>query len=512
MRINHFFLFLFVSIFFIPTDATAQTANFDETWKEFVENNQISRVSQLMRPDKVYNKPDYAKYLLMNTNSCFCQSRVEDAEGFMAEINQLDAQVHRSIPKFVEKMDDLEKKMKAYHSMDAVWKRFLETKDVTLEELDAVKSAKKSCEKQTLAKYSYMTAYNHFCQGNIPRAKDIFETRTLRLAEKTSLRVQDVEGLAAEVSKMKTLFVNMADLDVVWQEYKETGVSPGYEKDLPLFVCNPIPNMKVLILRGATDVCNLAPEMLEKVKELEAETGVAPAGGMKTQMKKLQAAVDETNDNLANLNKAWKAFIPENKLIHRDYGYEFCTPEPLVRAYVMDGFAFICEMAEENLQNIEALVAKEDITLDKTTQAKINELNELNEQYKINEKDMDQVWTEFVAQGDTLFYDFISSDIYCDNVHQVKDWVVSGHTGTCEEKYAYLAKIEEFQETFEFKFLPDLECRIQNLRVKLWDCRYEALQEMAGIEVSNGTFEDRLAGLVEEYKMGERPEDCTTEE
>jgi hypothetical protein len=512
MRIVHFFIFLFISISFIPTEVHSQTANFDETWKEFVENNKISRVSQLMRPDKAYNKPDYAKYLLMNTNSCFCQSKVKDAENFMAEINQLDAQVHRSIPRYVEKMDDLEKKIKAYHSMDVVWKRFLETKNVTLEELDAVKAAKSSCEKQTLAKYSYMTAYNHFCQGNIVRSKDIFENRTLRLAEKTSLRVQDVEGLAAEVSKMKTLFVNMADLDVAWKDYKETGISPGYEKNLPLFVCNPIPNMKVLILRGAVDICNLAPTMLEEIKALEAETGVAPAGGLKTQMKKLQAAVEETDNNLADLNKAWKAFIPENKLIHRDYGYEFCTPEPLVRAYVMDGYAFICEMAEENLQKIEELVASENIELDKTTQLKINELNQLNEDYKINERQMEEIWNEFVAQGDTLSYDFISSDIYCDNVHQVKDWVVSGHLGTCEEKYAYLAKIEEFQETFEFNFLPELECRIQGLRIKLWDCRYWALQEMAGIEMSNGTFEDRLDGLMEEYNMGQRPEECLLED
>jgi len=508
MRTNHYLFCLLINIFFISVSANAQTANFDETWKEFVDNNKISRVSQLMKPDKAYNKPDYAKYLLMNTNSCFCQSKVEDAEAFMAEINQLDPRVHQSIPRFVEKMDDLEKKMKAFHSMDAVWKRFLETKNVSLEELDAVKAAKKSCEKQTLAKYSYMTAYNHFCQGNIARAKDIFETRTLRLAEKTSLRVQDVEGLAGEVSKMKTLFVNMADLDVVWQEYKETGISPGYEKDLPLFACNPIPNMKVLLLQGATDICNLAPQMIEKIKELETQTGVAPAGGLKVQLKKLQKAVNTTDNNLAELNKAWKAFIPENKLIYRDYGYEYCTPEPLVKAYVMDGFAFVCEMAEENLQKIEALVKSEDIELDETTQSKINELSQLNEQYMANEREMEDIWTEFVAQGDTLTYKFISSDIYCDNVHQVKDWVVSGHLGTCEEKYAYLAKIEEFQNTFEFNFLPDLECRIQRLRVKLWDCRYSALQEMAGIEVSNGTFEDRLQGLLEEYEMGERPEEC----
>jgi len=512
MQINNFLLFLFIGIFFIPTAAHSQTINFDETWKEFVENNKISRVSQLVKPDKAYKKQDYAKYLLMNTNSCFCQSKVSDAEKYVAEIQSLDPTIPQSIPRFIEKMDDLEKKIKAYHGMDAVWEQFLKTKEVSLEELDAVKGAKSSCEKKTLAKYSYMTAYHHMCQGNIERAKNIFETRTLRLAEKTSLRVQDVEGLAVEVRNMKTLFQNLDELDVVWQDFVKTGESKGYDVELPLFNCYPIPNMKVLVLNGATDVCNTAPIMLEKIKELEAETGVAPVGSVAKQVKKLTAAFNKTEKNLADLNKAWKAFIPENKLIHRDYGYEYCTPEPLVRAYIMDGFAFVCEMAEENLQNIEKLVAKEDIELDEVTQSKINELSELNEAYKINERQMEEIWQEFISQGNTLSYKFISSDIYCDNVHQVKDWVVAGMTGTCEERFAYLSKIEEFQETFEFQFLPDLECRIQTLRVSLWDCRYLALQEMASIDVSEESSEERLTALMEEFNMGERPEECNLED
>jgi hypothetical protein len=512
MRTNYFFFCTLIISLFFSTTVSSQTINFDETWKEFLENDKISNMSTLVRPDKAYKIADYAKYLLMNMNTDFCQSDMEEAERLMAELKTIDPQVPRSIPRFVEKMDNLEKKIKAYHSMDEVWKKFLKTKQVSLEELDAIKAAKTSCEKRTLAKYSYMTAYHHFCQGNIPRAKDIFQSRTLRLAEKTSLRVEDVEGLASEVSKMKTLFINMEDLETVWKGYVKTGVSPGYDKELPLFNCHPIPNMKVFVLRGAADVCNSGQTMLDNIKELEKETGVAPVGSVKTQMKKLMSDVKETDDNLANLNKAWKAFLPENKLIHRDYGYEYCTPEPLVRAYVMDGFAFVCEMAEENLQNIEKLVKSENIELDKTTQEKINELSQLSEDYKTNERQMDEIWNEFIAQGDNLSYKFISSDIYCDNVHQVKDWVVSGHLGTCEERYAYLSKIEEFQETFEFQFLPELECRIQRLRVKLWDCRYEALQEMAGIEVSDVSIEDRLAGLLEEYKMGDRPEECLEED
>ena len=108
MRTNYFFFCLIINIFFISTTTFAQTINFDETWKEFLENNKISNMSQLVKPDKVYDLPDYAKYLLMNTNSSFCQSEMDEAENLMAEIHGIDTDVHESIPGFVRKMEDLE--------------------------------------------------------------------------------------------------------------------------------------------------------------------------------------------------------------------------------------------------------------------------------------------------------------------------------------------------------------------------------------------------------------------
>ena len=130
---------------------------------------------------------DYIRYLLMNTNTSFCQSEVEKAEELITEIRTIDHKAFDAIPGFLKKMEDLEAKIKAYHRMDEIWMQFLETRTVDLKELDGVKAAKTSCEKSTLAKYSYMTVYAHYCRGDIPKAKDILENRTLRLTEKTSL-------------------------------------------------------------------------------------------------------------------------------------------------------------------------------------------------------------------------------------------------------------------------------------------------------------------------------------
>ena len=133
MRTNYFSCILIVSTLFISTSAFTQTVNFDETWKEFLDNDKISNMSELVTPNKIFEQPKYAKYLLMNTNSDFCQSDVEGAETLMTELQAMDPQLHKSIPGFVEKLDDLDAKIKAYYSMDAIWQRFLQTKEVSLE-------------------------------------------------------------------------------------------------------------------------------------------------------------------------------------------------------------------------------------------------------------------------------------------------------------------------------------------------------------------------------------------
>lgn len=512
MRTNYFFSCLIVSIFFISSTAFTQTVNFDETWKEFLVNNKISNMSELVTPNKIFEKPKYAKYLLMNLNSSFCQSDVEDAENLMAELQGMETEIHQSIPGFVEKKDDLDAKIKAYHSMDEIWKRFLQTRTVTLDELEAVTAAKTSCEKRTLAKYSYMTAYYHFCQGNVPRSKDIFENRTLRLTEKTTLRVRDVQGLAEEVAAMKSMYQHMEQLDAVWKTYVQSGVSPGFDVELPLYPCNPAPNIKALILNGVLDLCNAAPKALEEIKQLQAESGITLERELAQKVKELEAAVKEKNSGLAALNEAWNAFIPDNQVRHMGkFGYEYCTKEALIRAYVMTGFAYVCEMAEEMLLKIDSLQRPEITPLAPITMTKINELAAISEKYQADGRTVERLWDKFVAQGDVLNESYQSADRYCDNIQQVKDWTIRGLTASCDQAHPYLEQIEAFQQTFEFSFTEELECRVQKLRIKVWECRYNALVKLANVEAPDAP-EARLEELMKEYGMGDRPEVCTLED
>ena len=467
-------------------------------------------MSELIKPNKATDKLDYAKYLLMNTNTNFCQSKVNRAEDLMAEINSIYTDyMHKAIPGFTGKKEDLEAKMKAYSSIDVVWNQFLRTKEVDQDKLEAVEAARTSCEKQTLAKYSYMSAYYHLCEGDIEQSRNIFENRTLKLAEKTTLRVKDVKGLAAEVKKMKTLYRNMSKLDVAWNSFVRTNKSPGFDLEIPLFNCNPIPNMKVLVLNGVRDLCDQGPRNLDKIASLQADSGVQPEGALRKKIEALEAAIAEKDDDLAILNEAWEAFIPENIVQHLGtYGYDYCTKEPLIKAYIMDGFANVCGMAEESLQKIDDLQRKEVTKLEDMTMRKINELAELNEQYQINGVVIDEIWNDFVANGDQLAEDFESTENYCDNIHHVKDWVMKGLAGSCLEGIQYLEEIEEFQRTIEFDFYKGLECRVQNLRIKVWDCRHQALLKLAKIQAPTD-YEAKLQELMEENGMDARPDECS---
>lgn len=510
MRTAYRFFCLVISILFISATATAQTTNFDETWREFLVNNKISNMSALGKPDQVYKPLDYAKYLLMNTNTNFCQSKIEGAEVLMEEIQGLDTRIPQAIPGYVGKMDDLSSKIEAYRLIDVLWKQFLRSREVKVDELEAITAAKSSCEKRTLAKYSYMIAYHKFCQGDVAASRDIFENRTLKLAEKTTLRVQDVEGLAEEVAKMKALYQDMTKLDIAWDAYVKTGVSPGFDIELPLFPCYPIPKMKELMLKGALDLCSSGPSTLEQIKDLQVKSGVELDREMQLKIRDFERGIAENDAKLAALNEAWEAFIPDNKVKHMGrYGYEYCEKEALIRAYIMDGFAYVCEMADDMLQQIEDIQRQELLDLAPITLTKIDELEALSDEYRDNGMTVERLWNSFVYNDDTLLEYYESEEQYCDNIHQVKDWTMKGLSGTCEEGIVFLQQIGDFQARFEFSFTEDLECRVQRLRIKVWECRHEALVKLANIEATDEVSSDeRLAALMVEYGLDERPADC----
>ncbi len=489
--------------------APARAQSFEETWKEFLDNNKIANISALAKPDRYSDTKDYAKYLLMNMNSSFCQSEITKAENLMTDIKQLDPTVYGAVPGFVGRMEGLEAKASAYYQVDDLWKDFLVTRDPQLDKLDAIEAVKTTCEKSTLAKYSYMRMHASYCAGDIRAAQNIFENRTLRLAEKTSWKLQDVKGMAPEVAKMSALYGLLPELDRAWETYVKTGVSPGFAAELPMVACNPTPNVKAYILKGLNEPCETAPAMVAKIKQLQEETGMRFGDDINNGLIDLEDLAAGNDQALADLNEAWAAFLPDNKVKYgTKYGYDYCSTEPLIKAYIMDGYTFVCELADFSSRRIDSLQKIRRVRLDDVTKEKIVELAKLESKYRFNGSRIEAVWDEFVADGDVLSADYISTDQYCDQIQEVKDWTIRGLSGDCEAGVEYLNKIEAFNEKFEFKFFQDLECRVQKLRIKVYDCRSALLEEIATLEAEQSSYEQRLAELKIEYGMSERPVAC----
>ena len=493
----------------------AQTRNFDETWKEFLVNNRISDMSVLPKPDRRTDLQDYAKYVLMNLNNTFCQSEMDRVDALVADLDGIERERLVNIPGFVKKWEEIKSKIDAYHKMDELWQQFRETRRVSPRELNGIAAAKSSCEKSTLAKYSFMMAHYNLCRGDIESAKDIFQTRTLRLAEKTSLRINDIEGLPEEVARMKRFFTILPRLDAAWDQYVTTGTSPGFTEDIPAYPCYPDPQIRILVLNAATDLCANGPDALAQIEALQNETGYQLSPEVAKRVESFTTGVNQRREDLAALNAAWEAFLPNNEVpVGVQYSYDYCEKLPLIRAYIMDGFAFVCETAEANLMNIADLQRENPVQLDAQTRQKMEELQAKFDQYIFNGEAIDQLWRQFMSQGDTLYGDFMSSEVYCDNIQQVKDWTMRGLSGNCgtPEMYQMADRIDELQAKFDFQFYDDLDCRVQKLRMRVWDCRYEALHAMASVEEDAAQpFEQRLQAMMDEHGMGPRPEPCGSE-
>ena len=139
--------------------------------------------------------------------------------------------------------------------MCKIWINFLKYRNVTLEDLEKASEANRVCEKGTLAKYSYMQAYAYYCQGEVEKARDKFQNFTLKIVDKTSLKIGDVEGLEGEVKIMRKLFKDLKALEPAWEELVSTGASPGFDREIPVIECHIEPSIKEYILKGSVDVC-----------------------------------------------------------------------------------------------------------------------------------------------------------------------------------------------------------------------------------------------------------------
>lgn len=447
---------------FALSKADAQVVNFEETWQTFLNDNKISNISKLPQPSKEETE-NFAKYCLMYANSRFCEGNYAAAKGFMKKIDETGEPVYGAIPGFKPKFDDLTAKMKAYIDADVLWRNFLLNGSVTEEELAEMELAIRVCEKGTLAKYSYMQAHTYYCQGELKKARNRFENYTLKIVDKTSLKIEDVEGLGPKVETMRQVFKALDVLDKSWASYVETDVSKGFKEELPEMECYSIPSMKGYMLIAAEDVCKNGPAMLTKIQALQKTNTHDIDAVLAEKIKWLEGEVATYNGDIATLNKAWKEFVPTNdlkKLI--DFDLIYCEKEAQVRSYLMNGTINVCTLGKEMLGKIAEVQADYEPKLTSVTMDKLEVLKQLVNKEDDNLKVLNKNWAEFLEKDTLMSIDF--SFQYCDKVAQIKAYTMNGLVNICTEGEAMIVKIDETQMSYNPELTPEITERIEKLK------------------------------------------------
>ncbi len=461
-----------IAILLFSVSASAQFVNFEETWKEFLTDTKTSNISKLVKPS-AKDQIDYVKWCLMYGYVDFCANDLGSAQKLMKEVKKVGPAVYEKIPEFKNRHDDLDSKIKAYHETDRLWRKFLKYRNVSLEDLEKNAVAKTVCEKGTLAKHFYMVAYAHYCNGDIDKSKNNFENRVLKLAERTSLKVEDVEGLSEEVATTKQFFIDLPKLGKAWSTYTKTDESKGFDIELPLYECNPIPNMKVYVLRAAVDICKYGAENLAKIQKLESSNKIDVPKDLQEKIDWLEEEVGRYNGDVAKLERAWKEFVPTDTLKGKiDFMFEYCEKEAQIRALTMYGTINACTEGQQMLDSIAVLQEEYKPSLSAVAKKKIKGLEAKVKAYADDLEALDLLWAEFIVENDTLLKPFETADFYCDKIAQVKSWTIKGMMDECKMGQYYLDAIEALQKEHSLEFDEELACRVLRLQIEVWDCRY----------------------------------------
>ena len=487
--------------------AQGQVLNFEDTWKKFLQEEKTVNISQIARPSKNETYM-YLRWCLMFANNHFCANKIEQAEELMMEIEMIGPKAYGPIPGFAMRYDDLVAKIKAYHAVDALWTRFLRRHDVTLRELD-IDRATEVCELGTLAKHRFMLAQAHFCAGDEDKAREDFERRVMILAERTSLKIEDVDGLPAEISRFKVIFKSLTDVNLAWKDFMVTGQSIGFDPTPLEKNCNPIPAIKGHILKAASNVCELGTEALVDIDRLRSAASQSLPRDVTDKIAWLKNQVATYDADLALLDRAWKEFMTRDTLRQGiDYPHELCRAESQIRSWILDGAVDPCNLGQERLERVKQLRAQKNPVLDASTLSGIRKLEQRIQNLDADIRQLDRLWATFIAADDTLNGSFTLLPSYCDATAQIKAWTMLGHFDPCSAGHTLMGKIVKLRRESGVDLAQDVVCSISRLDAKIWDCRYwELVAEAKRLtEAERNTFGPLSATVMEgELNSGQHP-------
>ena len=482
-RLRFLGLFTIVLCFFY-TPVSAQFVNFEDTWQKFLKEDKVSDISQLTKPSKE-DKLDYAKYCLIYATTNYCSGNLKESIHLMSEIDNVGETVYKTIPGYVERLQVMKDNISAYKRTQYIWLDFISYDRISKGDLEKISDAKAVCEKGTLAKYSYMSAYASYCDGNIAEAKNLFENRVLRLVEKTSLKVEDVERLDEKVADMRKLFKDLKLLDAAWKQFVTTNESPGFDTEIKVIECNPVANVKAHILRGAANICDDGEDNLEKINALTENYGGNLPSDVQKQLAIFEKKVGNYSGDIAILDKAWNEFLQKDTVASGvNFLQEYCRKDAQIKAYIMEGYMYTCDQGKTMLAKIGKIQKEFNPELDEETEDKLTALKAKTKGLDAEIDEFKEIWSAFIEDGDTLLNDVPLKKFYCDKITQAKSWLIKGHLDACKKGASYLNAVNKLKEMDKLDFDKETTCAIERLEQKIWDCRYWELVAQAQEETN----------------------------
>ncbi|MCP4438572.1 MAG: hypothetical protein GY810_06470 [Aureispira sp.] len=455
----------------------------DGLWIKFQTGSEVS-LSELKDAEEgrtVCEKGTLAKYFFLTSTAYYCKGNVTKSEKSFQPVLKLS-----KIKSFkMDKVGGLKsgiskmKKVFAVHTkLNPAWEKFIETDKSSGFEDDMPMMDCYTIPNMKI--YMLRAAVDPCVNGSemLKLIKELEEENSHPIPADLAKKIKWLEGQVAGVEE------NVAVLEKAWDDFLPDDELDGEIEFSFEYPCNKDALVKAYIMDGTINVCEKGAQRLKDIAKVIEEHNPSLDSETKEKHRNLKALVEDEEENLAALNKAWKDFLPDDKTSEK-FGFIYCDPVAVIKAYTMDGTMYMCERGKKRLADIDKVKEKDSPELDSETEDKVKALQAAVQQSEADLADLNDAWSKFVPldqdktpeegfpkKDTTLMSEIRLVEFYCDKIAQTKSWVIKGSVDACVEGETYIKKIDALKKKHSLKYDTELTCHVNRLRTKIWQCRY----------------------------------------
>jgi len=243
---------------------------------------------------------------------------------------------------------------------------------------------------------------------------------------------------------------NVAILTAAWEDFEpDEKLSGGI--DFVFEYCDKVAQTRAYVMDGIINICEKGQQRLDDIDNLKAEYTPELDAKTTAKVERLQALVDQMNEEMATLKGAWKDFVETKEVPDVEYKYAFmCDRELDVQAHLMDGFADPCTNGEDALKKAKAVLDKYNPELSASTKAKMKELENRVSKENAAVAKLNAAWKDFVPDNKLSGkVDFVFE--YCDKLAEAKAYIIDGTVNFCAKGAERLEDLSTLLSEHEVK-------------------------------------------------------------